>query len=216
MSKNVIHPELFGNTQLDPFKTCIGGARGAMFTGRLSMAQPNPRTSVVMDPNDPNPLGVVTPMAIESSSAMLTEKHRIENWSEKRLVQTSPKYPSRFDALDACAGINALDECEYAYVTEDSRVVGIYRYYDVTPDEPVGKGQKRVLIPKRDQMLARQVAATAERAGVSWSTGDDLAKALERIQVAHPGAIFHARTTTSVEDGEPVKHFNLSITLKGK
>lgn len=183
---------------------------------RTSMAAANLRTSAVMDPNDPNPLGVVTPAAIESSSAMLAEKHKIENWSEKRLVQTSPSYPSRFEALDACVGINALDECEYAYVTEDSRVVGIYRYYDVTPDQSVGKGQRRVIIPKRDQMLARQVAATAERAGVSWSTGDDLAKALERIQVAHPGAIFHARTTTSVEDGEPVKHFNLSITLKGK
>lgn len=195
---------------LDPY------SHGGGSPSRTSMTQPNPRTSVVMDPSDPNPLGVVTPAAIESSSAMLAEKHKIENWSEKRLVQTSPSYPSRFEALDACVGINALDECEYAYVTEDSRVVGIYRYYDVTPDQSVGKGQRRVIIPKRDQMLARQVAATAERAGVSWSTGDDLAKALERIQVAHPGAIFHARTTTSVEDGEPVKHFNLSITLKGK
>lgn len=66
----------------------------------------------------------------------------------KRLVQTSQRYPSVIDALDACAANLSLPGCDYAYVTEDNRVVGIYEYYDVRPDEPVGKGQRRVLIPK--------------------------------------------------------------------
>lgn len=183
---------------------------------RTSMSRPNLPSGIQLDPNNPNPLGHVTPAAIECSSAMLAEKHKIENWSEKRLVQTSPTYPSRFEALDACVGVSALDECEYAYVTEDSRVVGVYRYFDVTPNEPVGKGQRRVIIPKRDKVQAREVGSIAERAGVSWSSGDDLSKTLARIAQAHPGATFEARTTTTVEDGEPVKHFNLTITMKGK
>lgn len=67
--------------------------------------------------------------------------------SAKRLVQTSPPYPSAVEALEACHANRHLDFCDYAYITEDHRVVGIYEYYDVTPDKPVKPGQRRVTIP---------------------------------------------------------------------
>ncbi|MNC41576.1 hypothetical protein D3C76_1302450 [compost metagenome] len=67
--------------------------------------------------------------------------------SAKRLVQTSPPYPSAVEALEACHANQQDDFCDYAYVTQDNRVVGIYDYYDVTPDKPVKPGQRRVTIP---------------------------------------------------------------------
>lgn len=75
----------------------------------------------------------------------------LELLAEKRLVQTSQRYPSVEEALDACAANRTLPGCDYAYVTEDNRVVGIYSYYDVTPEKPVGPGQRRVLIPKASE-----------------------------------------------------------------
>jgi hypothetical protein len=66
--------------------------------------------------------------------------------SENRLVQTSAPYPSSIDALDACNANRQIPECDYAYVTEDNRVVGIYKYNDITPDLPVKQGQRRVVI----------------------------------------------------------------------
>lgn len=91
-----------------------------------------------------------------SSDRVLANKHltataEVEKYSKKRLVQTSPPYPSTIEALDACAANQSLPECDYAYVTEDNRVVGIYDYYDVTPSQPVKLGQKRVLIPNYPQ-----------------------------------------------------------------
>ncbi|MNP89019.1 hypothetical protein D3C85_14150 [compost metagenome] len=73
--------------------------------------------------------------------------NEIEKYSVKRLLQTSPPYPSTIEALDACNANRQLPDCDYAYVTEDNRVIGIYEYNDVTPDQPVKSGQRRVLIP---------------------------------------------------------------------
>lgn len=215
MSKNEIHPELLGNVQLDPFKTCIGGARGAMFSDRASMAKPNPPTSGVMDPNDPNPLGV-TPEVVASSSAMLAEKHKIENWSEKRLVQTSPPYPSQFEALDACAANRGLENCEYAYITDDNRVVGIYTYYDVTPDKPVMKGQRRVRVPldNKADVSYVQVAKAAQAAGLSWSTADDIGNVIKKVRMSRPDVVINAETTYGGASGERVRKLNLTIILK--
>ncbi len=67
--------------------------------------------------------------------------------SQKRLVQTSTPYPSIEDALAAAEANRTLPGCDYTYVTEDNRVVGIYEYNDVTPDQPVKPGQRRVLVP---------------------------------------------------------------------
>lgn len=72
---------------------------------------------------------------------------QVEKYSEKRLVQTSTPYPSTVEALDACNANRQDDYCDYAYVTEDNRVVGIYVYNDVTPDKPVKPGQRRVRVP---------------------------------------------------------------------
>jgi hypothetical protein len=201
---------------LNPFApSCGGGARGAMFTGQFPMTQQNPPSTVVMDPNDPNPLGT-TPAAIESSSAMLAEKHKIENWSDKRLVQTSPPYPSMFEALDACAANRSLENCEYAYVTDDRRVVGIYSYYDVTPDQPVQKGQKRVIIPMEQKANVSyvQVAKVAQASGLSWSTADDLGNVIKRVKNAHPDAVIHAETVYAGASGARTRQLNLSIIMK--
>lgn len=91
-----------------------------------------------------------------SSDRVLANKHlegaaEVEQYSKKRLVQTSPPYLSTIEALDAANANQQLPECDYAYVTEDNRVVGIYDYYDVTPDQPVKPGQKRILIPNYPQ-----------------------------------------------------------------
>jgi hypothetical protein len=71
---------------------------------------------------------------------------QVAEYSDKRLVQTSPPYPTTIEALDACNANRQLPGCDYAYVTEDNRVVGIYEYHDVHPDQPVQSGQHRVLI----------------------------------------------------------------------
>lgn len=71
----------------------------------------------------------------------------VEMHSKKRLVQTSPPYPTQTEALEAADAILQDDLCDYAYVTEDNRTVGIFDYYDVTPDQPVKPGQRRVRIP---------------------------------------------------------------------
>lgn len=188
-----INVDLLGSAILDPFRSsCFGGVRGAMFTGRASMAEPN------------------NPTQIESSSAMLAEKHKIENWSEKRLVQTSTPYPSRFEALDACVGARSLDGCDYAYVDDDCRVVSIFRYYDVTPNQPVGRGQRRVIIPSVKHVPADEIGVVAERAGMSWSNGDEFVKVAKRIALAHSGAAFEAKT--SAEPGK-YKQFTLIVTI---
>lgn len=187
--------DMLGDVKLDPFWSgCAGGVRGAMF------------------PNAPK----ATPAAIESSSAMLAEKHKIENWSDKRLVQTSPPYPSAFEALDACAGNRTLENCEYAYVTEDHRVVGIYSYYDVTPDKPVMKGQKRVIIPMEQKVNVSyvQMAKVAQASGLSWSTADDLGNVIKKIKTAHPDAVVNAETTYAGKGGERTRQLNLTIILK--
>ncbi|MNC37335.1 hypothetical protein D3C76_1160230 [compost metagenome] len=75
------------------------------------------------------------------------DKEYLAQHSAKRLVQTSPPYPSAVEALEACHANRQLPGCDYAYVTEDNRVVGIYEYYDVTPDQAVKRGQRRVTIP---------------------------------------------------------------------
>jgi beta-phosphoglucomutase-like phosphatase (HAD superfamily) len=77
----------------------------------------------------------------------LKDKEYVTQHSAKRLVQTSPPYPSLVEALEACQANRQDKLCDYAYVTEDNRVVGIYDYYDVTPDQPVMRGQRRVIIP---------------------------------------------------------------------
>lgn len=164
---------------------------------------------IVMDPNDPNPLGR-SPEEIEASSAPVLNVPKIEDWSEKRLVQTSTPYHSRFDALDACAGSRALDGCEYAYVDGENRVVGIYRYYDVAPDEPVLRGQRRVIIPKPRHHASNELGAVAERIGISWSTGDELNKLAARIERAHPGATFTVKTDV---DPTTCKQLHLTITI---
>lgn len=75
------------------------------------------------------------------------DKEYLAQHSAKRLLQTSPPYPSAVEALEACHANRQLPGCDYAYVTEDNRVVGIYEYYDVTPDQAVKRGQRRVTIP---------------------------------------------------------------------
>lgn len=75
------------------------------------------------------------------------EDEYVAHHSAKRLVQTSPPYPSAVEALEACHANKQLPGCDYAYVTEDNRVVGIYEYYDVTPEQDVKRGQRRVIIP---------------------------------------------------------------------
>lgn len=75
------------------------------------------------------------------------DKEYVAQHSAKRLLQTSPPYPSTVEALEACAANRQLPGCDYAYVTEDNRVVGIYEYYDVTPEQAVKRGQRRVVIP---------------------------------------------------------------------
>lgn len=75
----------------------------------------------------------------------------------KRLIQKTTPYPSLEEALDAAWAQRQADYCEYAYVTEELRVVGIYVYNDVTPDKPVGRGQERVLCPTlEDQQEQKQ------------------------------------------------------------
>ena len=66
---------------------------------------------------------------------------------EKRLINKTTPYPTLEEALDAAHAQLHSDYCDYAYVDEDLRVVGIYQYKDVHPDMPVAKGQRRVLIP---------------------------------------------------------------------
>lgn len=75
------------------------------------------------------------------------DKKYLADHSDKRLVVTSPPYPSTIEAIEACGANRSLDFCDYAYVTGDNRVVGIYEYYDVTPDQPVPRAQRRVLVP---------------------------------------------------------------------
>lgn len=88
---------------------------------------------------------------IELTTDLLSKEERDKKYvaehSAKRLVQTSPPYPSAVEALEACYANGKLDFCDYAYVTEDNRVVGIYDYYDLHPDQPVKPGQRRVTIP---------------------------------------------------------------------
>ncbi|MNZ13956.1 hypothetical protein D3C78_308690 [compost metagenome] len=76
-----------------------------------------------------------------------SEQAQLAKYSRKRLVQTSEPYPCTLEALDAAEANNHMDFCDYSYVDSRNRVVGIFQYYDVTPDQPVGKGQERVLIP---------------------------------------------------------------------
>lgn len=73
--------------------------------------------------------------------------NNVENWSEKRLVQTSPPHNNTLEALDSAQALKCMNDCEYVYVTEDNRVVSIWTYNDATPNKPVARGQKRVLIP---------------------------------------------------------------------
>lgn len=92
---------------------------------------------------------IITPLPTKNctGSRVGMNANNVEHWSEKRLVQTSSPHPSTLEALDAAAGLKCMKDCEYAYVTEDNRVVSIWSYNDTTPDRPVGRGQKRVLIP---------------------------------------------------------------------
>jgi hypothetical protein len=80
------------------------------------------------------------------SQAQRDEKY-LSDHTAKRLVVTSPTYPSLIEAVDAAAANRSLPFCDYVYVTGDNRVVGIYDYFDVTPNQPVPRGQRRVLIP---------------------------------------------------------------------
>lgn len=159
-------------------------------TGRVSMAQPN------------------TPAQVALEIADVTAPPKIEDWSEKRLVQTSSPYHSRFDALDACAGARSMDGCDYAYVDADNRVVGIYRYNDIAPDLPVARGQKRVIVPKPNLSKVHELGAVAERIGISWSTGDELNKLAARIERAHPGATFSIK-----RDHNPGTNKQLHLTI---
>lgn len=86
--------------------------------------------------------------AEQAKEADRKDREYAEKHSTKRLVQTSPPYPTITEALEACAANRQLPGCDYAYVTEDKRVVGIYEYYDVTPDQAVKRGQRRVIIPE--------------------------------------------------------------------
>lgn len=135
---------------------------------------------------------------------------QIEDWSDKRLVQNSSPYHSRFDALDACAGVRALDGCDYAYVDEDNRVVSIHRYFDVAPDKPVNRGQRRVIIPKARRSSPEELAAAAQLTSIGWTASDDLNKVARLIQQMHPGSTFTART-----DADPgkCKHLHITITI---
>lgn len=87
-------------------------------------------------------------MAAAPTPEQVEDQIYLDANSEKRLVQTSPPYPSMNEAMDACVGVLAQDSCEYAYVSEDKRVIAIFEFYDVHPSKPVKPGQRRVLIPK--------------------------------------------------------------------
>lgn len=74
-------------------------------------------------------------------------QEQIEKYSKKRLMQTSPVYPSTVEALDAAQANLCMDGCDYSCVTEDNRVISFWEYNDITPDKPVQPGQRRVRIP---------------------------------------------------------------------
>lgn len=127
--------------------------RNGNFVDMFPPSNPTPRntrptihTRPFVNPNPPIVADQVVQRTKTGPSGMAADAY-VEQHSAKRLVQTSARYPSAVEALEACEGLKHSDYCDYAYVTEDNRTVGIFDYYDVTPDQPVKSGQKRVRIP---------------------------------------------------------------------
>jgi len=71
----------------------------------------------------------------------------VEKRSKKRLVHTSQPFSSTIGALDIAEALRQFPGCEYAYVTDDNRVVGIYECDDLEPDQQVMPWQQRILVP---------------------------------------------------------------------